>query len=46
VHSATVFVSTMKTHYPFLDYAWIKLWVLVIVAVHANEVVKFIRSLT
>jgi len=35
----------MRTHYPFFGYAWTKLWVLVVLAFHANGVIKFLRGL-
>lgn len=33
--------EAMRVYFPFLDYAWLKLWVLPMVAVQAAEVVSF-----
>jgi len=34
-------VIDMKIHFPFFDYSWLKLWVLLMVAIQINESVHF-----
>jgi len=35
----------VRIHYPRFEYAWTKLGVLVVLALHANGVIKFLRGL-